>query len=329
MARALLVLVAVAMFAAATFIVPASASQAAVFGIELLPHPDQDGLGRRGRVSILADAVAGETVEREVRVSNQTRASTTVDVYVGDARIGEDGFVPADGEGTLESWSAVSPSAVDLGPGEVAVAKVSILVPLDAANGEHYGVVWLQPPASSGDVSQVNRVGIRIYLNIVGGVDPTESDFTIDQMTATRLSDGRAELRATVSNTGQRAVDLVGELQLSGGPGGSSAGPFPTAETTTVGVGAGGIVSVALPPGLPSGPWAARLVLTSGDVERAAEATVTFPGEAGQAAPVPAAMTPVERRRQVLVPLVGSLITALLVITLVLLISGQGRRASR
>ena len=52
------------------------------------------------------------------------------------------------------------------------------------------------------------------------------SDFTIDSLTAERAPDGRPMILAMVHNTGQRALDMDGTLQLLDGPGGLSAGPF-------------------------------------------------------------------------------------------------------
>jgi hypothetical protein len=46
---------------------------------------------------------------------------------------------------------------------------VTIRVPRDAAPGERYGVVWAETRAGpdSGDgITQVNRVGIRLYLSV-------------------------------------------------------------------------------------------------------------------------------------------------------------------
>jgi hypothetical protein len=76
-------------------------------------------------------------------------------------------------------------------------------------------------------------------------------------------------------------VDLSGQLWLSNGPGSMSAGPFRVATGTTLAPGNKARVKVLLDHRLPSGPWTARLTLTSGLIQRTTTATVTFPNRAG------------------------------------------------
>jgi hypothetical protein len=149
-------------------------------------------------------------------------------------------------------------------------------------------VVWAEtrsvPPG--GGITQVDRVGIRIYLDIGPG-GPPAADFTIDSLTAVRSADGRPMVVATVHNTGGRALDMSGTLELSAGPGGLSAGPFPAELGVTLGVGDTEKVAIPLDEQIPSGPWDARIVLRSGLLERSAKAHITFPDH-GSAPPVSA-----------------------------------------
>jgi hypothetical protein len=46
---------------------------------------------------------------------------------------------------------------------------------------------------------------------------------------------------------------------------------------TTIGIGETGTVAVALDNSIPSGPWTAEMVLTSGSTTRTATAKITFP----------------------------------------------------
>jgi hypothetical protein len=158
-------------------------------------------------------------------------------------------------------------------------ATVSITVPRDAAPGERYGVVWAEvrsAPTADAGLVQVSRVGIRLYIS-VGPGGPPAADFTIESLTAERTSDGRPLVRATVHNTGGRALDMYGTLRLSSGPGGLSAGPFPVTLGITLAIGETERVTTALDPQLPAGPWDARITLHSGLVERTARGTITFP----------------------------------------------------
>ena len=108
---------------------------------------------------------------------------------------------------------------------------------------------------------------------------------SIDWLTAERSPEGRPTVVAAVHNTGGRALDLSGTLQLSAGPAGSSAGPFPADLGTTVAVGDTEPVTIVLDQSLPAGPWDAEITLRSGLLANSAQATITFP-VAGQAPPV-------------------------------------------
>ena len=97
-----------------------------------------------------------------------------------------------------------------------------------------------------------------------------------------------AELPAAVpAGGGIAAVNRVGVLRLTNGPGGLSAGPFNAKVGTTLGVGQTEPVLVALERAIPAGPWDAHIALRSGLTDRQATATLTFPaGAASSAEPV-------------------------------------------
>lgn len=138
-------------------------------------------------------------------------------------------------------------------------------------------------PTAGGSVTQVSRVGIRLYLSVgPGGAPP--ANFTVDSLTAERTADGRPSVRASVHNSGGRALDMFGTLELSAGPGGLSAGPFPASLGTTVAIGATESVTIILDKQVPAGPWEAGITLYSGLLERRVQATITFP-DAGSALP--------------------------------------------
>jgi hypothetical protein len=72
-------------------------------------------------------------------------------------------------------------------------------------------------------------------------------------------------------------LDMIGDLTLTHGPAGTSAGPYDVVKGTTLAPGATGTVIVSPPPELANGPWTARLHLSSGLVQHDATATITFP----------------------------------------------------
>ena len=75
----------------------------------------------------------------------------------------------------LSTWTSVSPGASDVPAGGRATATVTIAVPSDAAPGEQYGVVWAEArsaPVAGGGITQVSRVGIRLYVSVGPGGRP-------------------------------------------------------------------------------------------------------------------------------------------------------------
>lgn len=263
-------------------------------GIGLAEAPESRRDDPRALVYIVDHVDPGTTITRRFFVTNRTSEQRRLELYVGSADIGAASFDIEAGRGTgeLSSWSSVDPPEVVLAPGERSTATVSITVPRDATAGERYGAVLAELPAEPSPgvlVAQGARVGIRIYLSVGGAAEP-KSDFEIETLTARRLRDGTPEVIARVRNTGGRALDMAGELRLTDGPGGVSAGPFDATLGTVLGIGRSAPVVVPLEKDIPPGPWLARLTLRSGNVERVAEATIQFPREAGKSAP------PVEAR---------------------------------
>jgi hypothetical protein len=251
------------------------------FGIRLIEVPENTGNDPRAQIYIVDHLDRGTTIQREIEIANTTATLARIALYPAAATITNGAFLGADGHtaNDLSSWTSVSPAAVDVVAGGRSTATVTIAVPHDAVPGEQYGVIWAEAPVSataSSGVLQINRVGIRLYISAGGGGAPA-ADFTIESLTAGRSLDGDPTILATVHNTGGRALDMSGTLQLLDGPAGLSAGPFPAELGVTVAIGATTTVSMALDKQLPAGPWAAELRLRSGLVEHTARATITFP----------------------------------------------------
>ena len=237
----------------------------------------------------IVDHVApGERLQRKVALKNDTSDPMQVKLYLGGARVEDGAFLPDDATASeLEAWGSVAPASVDLAPGEGRDVQVTLDVPTDAKAGERYGAVWaeLPPAVAGGGVTQVNRVGIRIYLSVSGGAEP-ETRFALPRFTATRDTDGRPGVDIAACNEGERAIDLSGSLELNDGPGGTSDGPFDTpSPATTLAPDQCADVAIRLSPDIPTGPWTATVTLRSGTVEETATATITFPEDPGTAAP--------------------------------------------
>jgi hypothetical protein len=297
-------------------------------GIRLTEAPVSAGEDPRAKVYIVDHLALGAVIERRIEVSNKTASPQHVVMYAAAATIDKGSFAAAAGDtpNELSTWTSVSPSDADIPAGGSVIATVTIAVPDDAAPGETYGVVWAQAQSgTSGGVAQVSRVGIRLYLSVGSGGAPAP-DFTIDVMTASRSSDEKPVVSATVKNTGGRALDMTGELRLSAGPGGLSAGPFPADLGTTLAIGATQPVSVTLDGRLPAGPWDASITLKSGLTERTVEATLTFPAS-GAARPVDTrevdTQVPHDNRWALLLMLLG---IAALIVAWTVLVSRRRRR---
>jgi hypothetical protein len=260
-------------------------------GIRLVDIPTAGAADPRAHQYIVDHLVPGTTITRRVEVANNTATPQVVQLYAAAASIANGNFLFAAGRtaNDLSSWTTVNPPTVSPAPGAKALATVTIAVPANATSGERYGVVWAQLAAAvppGGGVTAVNRVGVRMYLSIGPGGDPP-TDFTITALEARRAATGNPLLAATVHNTGGRAIDLSGDLELANGPGGLSAGPFAARLGTTLAPGQVEPVLVTLDPAVPRGPWDAHIVLRSGTTQRDATARVTFPvAAATSAAPV-------------------------------------------
>ncbi|MCU7827133.1 peptidase [Kitasatospora sp. DSM 101779] len=306
--------------AAAARPIQAAPSAEGSIGLKLLDAPRGREADPRAHMYIVDHLAPGTVIHRRLQVTNTSDTDQRVDLYAASAAI-DGGTFNADPDRTqneLTTWVSVddcaAQKAVAATPGEcgaprdssaatpsaprslvrdvpahgTAVVDLSVRVPPKASAGERYAVVWAQvagPADPAGNVRMVNRVGVRIYLDVGPGGEPP-SDFQIGEVTPARAPDGTPEVVATVRNTGKRALDMTGSVSLADGPGSLSAGPFPASLGTTLGIGSTGRVTVLLDRQLPAGPWTVRLTLASGLVRHTVTATVTFPAGFAAGAPV-------------------------------------------
>jgi hypothetical protein len=306
---------------------PSPATPAGSIGLRLIDEPVTAGDDPRARVYIVDHLAPGAVIHRRIEVSNTTASTVHTVLYPAAASIAKGSFLGAPGHtpNDLSTWTSVAPGTSDIRAGGRATATVTIAVPRDAAPGEQYGVVWAEArstPAAGGGVTQVSRVGVRLYLSIGPGGSPA-ANFTIDSLTAKRSPDGQPIVLATVHNTGGRALDMSGTLQLSDGPGGLSAGPFPATLGITLAIGDTEPVTIALDKQIPDGPWNARITLHSGLLERSARVTITFPATGTS----PAVHTTASRRGSGwVIPAIAGVVVLLLATAAALVMHKNGRR---
>ncbi|MFD6678711.1 hypothetical protein [Micromonospora parva] len=230
----------------------------------------------------------GTTIKRQLLIVNRTDKTRRVDVYPAAATVEGAAFRFGEGraENELTSWVTLDERSVQLGPRGETRVRATITVPPAASRGERYGVLWASTtsiPRAGGEISQVHRVGVRMYLDVGAGGEPA-SDFSIGEVRPARSPAGEPSLTVQVTNTGGRAIDLTGEVTLTDGPAGSRAGPFPVGQGVTLAPGASGQVIARFPAALPNGPWKAEVNLESGLVKRGVTTQVTFPdpGQVGK-----------------------------------------------
>lgn len=251
--------------------------------ISLLDIPANRADDPRAQTYIVDNIPPGASITRRVQVTNNTGASTVLDVYSGPAAIEDGAFVPRPRGETnpLSSWVDLSATEVALDHGQSAEVVVTIAVPADAPEVEQYGAVWVSTrPADTGDgqqIAQVSRVGVRLYVSVGEGNGPP-SDFGILDLTPLRLEDGSAAVVTRVENTGGRAVDVSGTLALDDGPGGLSAEAV-SAATVTIAPGDQAEVEFVIPSSaaFPAGPWQATADLASGWTQHSVSESITFP----------------------------------------------------
>jgi len=252
------------------------------FGLRLVDVPVSEVNNPRGLRYIIDYLPTGTTIHRRILVTNYETRTAHFTVYPDAAQISDGQFIGEAGatRSELTGWISVQHPALTLAAGASELDMITIKVPAGATRGEHYGVIWVQQESYVRDtngfgVNEVDRVGIRIYLAVGrGGAPPTV--FAIASITGHRSANGQPSIVVRVDNTGGRAVDLDGTAQLTDGPGGSSAGPFPAQQIITLAPGQSGNMSFAPPKSLPDGPWQATVTLVSGITTSTATGTVQF-----------------------------------------------------
>jgi len=284
-----------AVLAAATGVLarPAQAASGpgpSIFGIRLVDVPSAEADNPRALRYIIDHLRPGTTIRRRILVENLGPKAARISVYPDAATISGGSFIGDVGEtrSDLTTWITTNRHAVVLGPHTNTMVTVTIRVPRDASSGERYGVVWAQETSrlqnrSGIAITEINRVGVRIYLSVgPGGAPP--SNFVVTSLTATRSAHGQPVVIAHVHNTGGLALDISGYLKLSDGPGGLAAGPYRIDDDITVAPGQSEPMEIVLSQRLPNGPWHAQIDLVSGLTKRNAEATIQFPGHGARTA---------------------------------------------
>jgi hypothetical protein len=147
-----------------------------VFGIRLVDVPVDAANNPRAYRYIIDHLNPGITIHRRVQVANLTPSAARITFYPDAAVIHDGSFVGDAGQtrSELTTWMSLSRPSVSLAPHARAMVTVTIRVPRTASPGNLYGVVWAQEISpgktkTGVNIIQINRVGIRIYLNVGPG----------------------------------------------------------------------------------------------------------------------------------------------------------------
>ena len=278
--------------------------------------------------SYIVDHIApGTNFTRRFQVCNGTAQAQEVRLYAAAAALANGGFnvLPGATPNELTSWITITPSVATIKPGERLIATATFAVPAQAVAGERYAALLAEVSSATHPtgVSLRQRAGVRVYLSVGPGGDPV-SDFVVNSLQAVRRADGSALVLATVHNTGLRAVDLRGSLQLSAGPGGLNAGPFAAELGSTVKPGDTTAVTFVLDRAIRGGPWQVAVEMRSGLLLRQATSQLTFPDQAGAALAAPAHQVRPYQNRHALIPLAVGMVVLILVL-LLLALRAKGR----
>ena len=254
---------------------------APVFGIRLVDVPVDAADNPRAYRYIIDHLNPGITIHRRVQIANLTPWAARVTLYPDAAVIRDGSFVGDAGQtrSDLTTWISLSHPSVSLAPHARAMVTVTIRVPRTASPGNLYGVIWAQETSvgktSNGvNIIEINRVGIRIYLN-VGPGGPPPVNFDITSIRGARSPRGQFMVEAQVNNTGGQAIDASGTLKLTNGPGDLSAGPYQE-PAVTLAPGQSQPITVYLNKEMPHGTWLATINETSGITQVTAQATIDF-----------------------------------------------------
>jgi hypothetical protein len=255
-------------------------------GVRLIAAPGPTSDNPTALDYIIEQMGPGTTVTRAIEVSNTSDRAQRISVYAAGADVvrGEFEFDSGHDRNDLSSWTSVNRDTVDLVSGGQAQVTVSIRVPASASAGERDAVVWAEAsaPAPTGTgIELVNRDGVRMYVGVgPGGLAPPE--FTIGNVTGTRSATGLPLVTTYVHNVGRSPFAINGTVGLTGGPGGSQAGPVPATLDRILAPGASEPVTARFGPTLPRGPWRGTVTLTSGTTEISKAGSVTFTARAAE-----------------------------------------------
>lgn len=168
-----------------------------------------------------------------IKVRNESKEAKTITTEVKD-------FIVTDNQGTpviissedessnrwaASSWIQISPSTVQLKPGETKSLTITVMPPANALPGGHYAMVLHTPQGvstfSSTGASIQTQVGTLIYVTVPGDIN---QDALVQSFTAPKFSEfGPIKFSTTIKNLSDIHIQPVGAITIKNWFGGETA----------------------------------------------------------------------------------------------------------
>ncbi|MET0672096.1 MAG: DUF916 domain-containing protein, partial [Microbacterium pygmaeum] len=158
--------------------VPSAANAATSDGGVAWTVQTADNANGTARPNFSYDADPGAVISDTMLVVNTGTVALPLSVYAADAFTAPSGEIDVlvDGTPNVDSgtWVSLSPSSVDLAPGQQAEIAFTISVPADARPGDHSAgiVTSLVSSDASQSLSVDRRLGTRVNVRVAGELAP-------------------------------------------------------------------------------------------------------------------------------------------------------------
>ena len=193
------------------------------WAVEPLPTPD----GQRRTFEYAVDP--GTQIVDSVVITNLGETSAEFLIYATDAinepDTGAFGLLERDVDPTdVGGWITLASETLTIEPGLQATVPFNLLVPSDAAPGEHVAgivasVLTIGENEDGSEVTLEQRVGARVYLNVSGAATASVEIRGITSSYTPELNPfapGTVSVSFDVANTGNQRLDAVPTLAITG-----------------------------------------------------------------------------------------------------------------
>ncbi len=165
-------------------------------------------------------------ITQVIKVRNESSETKTIKVSLRDFVVGNDKGTPnfvddtqdiSNNRWAASAWIQVSPTSLNLKPGEMKSLTLTVLPPANALPGGHYAAVVYSPDSfaslnTTGASIQTN-VGTLVYVTIPGDINQKAS---VQSFTAPKFSEfGPIDFKATVKNSSDIHIQPKGSITVN------------------------------------------------------------------------------------------------------------------